>query len=782
MSNRWIIIAIRDRIRRQKACEQALYRRIQYRSDRMKSAPAKLVSVAISLLLLSQANAAQDIQMGDKRFRIHRMTSVPQIDGELDQNEWADATKVADLHEVQPVEFSAPSERTDWYVAYDNRFLYIAAHAYDDDPGAIVAQTLRQGGRLNSDDFLRVIIDAFNNKRSGYSFTLNPNSVRAEAIYATPTRPSDDWDGIWRGAARVVDDGWVMEMAIPFNTLTFDPENDTWGINFQRRIARRNETIAWQSRNGAVNPTVSGEAYGFTDLSQGIGLDVIPSASTVHTEDRELGTSDTDFNPSVDINYKLTPSINALLTFNTDFAATEVDSRQLGLQRFSLFFPEKRGFFLTDFDIFQFGGVPLGGGGGGGNNRTAGTRSGTNGLAFFSRRIGLTSDNLPVDIVAGSKVSGRVGNLDFGTLYIRQDEYVNDDLTQIDQSDLFVTRVSSGVLAESSVGAIFTHGDPRANESSSLYGADFLYRNTRFGTNRSIQGNFWIQKSDNEGIDGNDLAWSAVLGFPARLGFEGGLQIHEVEENFDPAMGFANRTGVRLYGAEFGHRMVRSGNPFIQEISHGLEVTRWEFLDTGNIQSQEIQADFFSMRSRVGDFGRMDVSFQTEGLLDGEQPLDDLGIIIPAGEYSFERVGSFIRTANVRKWNFQLRIEDGGFFNGDRFQVRPEIGWTPNEYFNISFEYDYNKFDFPGVSAITRQMTLESEISFNSHWSLVTLAQYDNISDDIGINARLRYNLSAGQDLWFVLNHNMSRDILVEDRFRSTQSVAAAKIRYTFRY
>ncbi|MGI9204595.1 MAG: carbohydrate binding family 9 domain-containing protein [Woeseiaceae bacterium] len=745
----------------------------------MKTAPTKFVSVAISLLLASQAIAAQDIQMGDKRFQIHRIASAPQIDGDLGESEWADATTVADLHEVQPVEFSAPSERTVWYAAYDDRALYIAAHAYDSDPDAVVAQTLRQGGRLNSDDYLRVIVDAFNNKRSGYSFTLNPNGVRAEAIYATPTRPSDDWDGIWRGAARKVSDGWVMEMAIPFNTLTFDPGNDTWGLNFQRRIARRNETIAWQSRNGTVNPTVSGEAFGFDNLSQGIGLDIIPSASTVYTDDRELGTSDTELNPSVDINYKLTPSINALLTFNTDFAATEVDGRQLGLQRFSLFFPEKRSFFLTDFDIFQFGGVPVGGGFG---NRTTGTRSGTNGLAFFSRRIGLTSDREQVDILAGTKVSGRIGDVDFGTLYILQDEYVTDDNDLVDQSDLFVTRVSSGVLEESSVGAIFTHGDPGTNDSSSLYGADFLYRNTRFGDNRSIQGNFWIQKSDNEGVDGDDLAWSAVLGFPARLGFEGGAQIHQVEENFDPALGFANRTGVRLYGGEFGHRTVREGSPFIQEISHGIEVTRWEYLDTGNIQSQEIQADFFSMRSRAGDFGRIDVSFQTEGLLEGEQPLDDLGIIIPAGEYSFERVGSFIRSADYREWSFEFRIEDGGFFNGDRFQVRPEIEWTPNEHFNISFRYDHNKYDFPGVSAITRQMTLESEISFNSQLSLVTLAQYDNISDDIGINARLRYNLSAGQDIWFVINHNMSRDVSVDDRFHSTQSVAAAKIRYTFRY
>jgi hypothetical protein len=742
----------------------------------------KIILFLIALLMLASVSFGQSIETNSKSIEIVRLTGAPDIDGVIGESEWSSATTVVDLHEVEPVEFSAPSERTVWYIAYDETALYVAAYAYDSEPDAIVAQTLREGGHLGSDDSLGIIVDAFNNKRSGYEFTLNANGVREDAIYATATRSSKDWDGIWSGAAKRVGDGWTMEMAIPFNTLTFNPSNETWGINFKRRIARRAENIAWQSRNGKINPTVSGEATGFKNLSQGIGLDVVPSVSAYYGKDREFGTSDSEWNPSVDLSYKLTPSINALLTLNTDFAATEVDGRQLGLQRFSLFFPEKRSFFLSDFDIFQFGGVPLGGHGGGGQNRTTGTRSGTNGLAFFSRRIGLTSDSAQVDILAGTKISGRVGDVDFGTLYILQDEYVDDAAEQINQSDLLVTRISSGVLEESSVGAIFTHGDPGSNSDSSLYGTDFLYRNTRFGTNRSVEGNFWIQKSDNEGINDDDLAWSAVVGFPSREGFEGGLQIHEVEENFDPAMGFANRTGVRLYGGEFGHKVIRSGNPFIQEISHGLEFTRWEFLDTGRIQTQEIKADFFSSRSRAGDFARIDISYETEGLLAGEQPLNSLGITIPAGEYSFRRIGSYIRTAQHRKWDFQLRIEDGEFFNGDRFEIRPEFGWTPNGHFKLSFRYAYNKFDFPGVSAISRQFTLESEISFNSKLSLVTLAQFDNISDSIGINARFRYNLTAGQDIWFVLNHNMMRDLSIDDRFRSTQSVAAAKIRYTFRY
>ena len=745
----------------------------------LKTVSSSAMAAAAALLLAANAYA-QESAMDAKRFRINRITVAPQIDGQISDEEWQGAARISDLHQVEPVEFTTPSERTVFYFAFDDKTLFVAAHAYDSEPESVSANVLRQGGNLFPDDRITVMIDPFNNKRSGYSFTLNPNGVREDAIYATATRPSDEWDGIWRGAAIRVDDGWTMEMAIPFNTVTFDPNNDTWGVSFWRRIARRAERMAWQSRNGGTNPTVAGEMYGFEDINQGLGLDVVPSASSVYSNDRDLDVTDTEFNPSLDISYKLTPSINGLVTFNTDFAATEVDGRQLDLSRFSLFFPEKRSFFLTDFDIFQFGGVPTGRGFG---NRVLGLRSGSNGLAFFSRRIGLTSDREPVDILAGAKVSGRVGDVDFGTLYILQDEYVNSDDELIESSDLFVSRVSTGVLAESSLGAIFTYGDPRSNDNSTLIGTDFQYRNTRIGRNRSAEGRFWLQQSDNDGLDGDDTAFSATFGLPSRLGWEGGLQYQRVEDNFRPALGFANRTGVDLVGGELGYRRIRGGDVFFREVSHGLEFARWEYLEDGFVQSQEVQADLFSLRSRAGDFFRIDVKAQKEGLLPGEQPLDSIGITMPDGEFSFSRWGAFIRTASHRPFSLQLRVEDGGYFDGDRMRISPELEWRPNEHFFLKLAYDYNKYEFPGdQDAITRQITLENILAFNSKMSLVTLVQFDNVSDDIGINSRFRYNLSAGQDIWFVVNHNMERDVAVDDRFRSTESVAVAKIRYTFRY
>ena len=166
--------------------------------------------IAGALLFLASHAIAQETSMEEKRFRVNRIATAPLIDGRIGDSEWAGAARVSDLHEVEPVEFTSPSERTVWYFAYDDKALYVAAHAYDSEPDEIVARTLRQGGNLGSDDTLSILIDPFNNKRSGYSFTLNPNGVRAEAIYATATRPSDEWDGIWRGAATTVDDGWTI--------------------------------------------------------------------------------------------------------------------------------------------------------------------------------------------------------------------------------------------------------------------------------------------------------------------------------------------------------------------------------------------------------------------------------------------------------------------------------------------------------------------------------------------------------------------------------------------
>ena len=374
----------------------------------------------------------------------------------------------------------------------------IAAKLWNEQPEEVTAQILRQGSNIEVDDYFGVILDPFHDRRSGYLFQVNPNGVRADAIYENTTQTQANWEGIWEAGASVVEDGWVVEMAIPFKTLSFDPSKEAWGINFTRRLARNNETIGWLSRTQAQNPGVAGVANGFYGLEQGRGLDIVPSVSAGASRDFAINRTDNNSEPSLDIFYKFTPAVTGVLTLNTDFSATEVDDRQVNLTRFSLFFPEKRDFFLQDADIFEFGGIE------GGNNLRIATQ---NGRPFFSRNIGLSASREPVEPDVGAKLTGRVGDWNFGVLSVQQDEFED-----VDATNLFVGRAVRNVLEESRVGFIMTDGDPQSNGDNSLAGFDFRYLNStgfdfrylnsRLPGGRTLDGDAWYQRSHTPGPEG----------------------------------------------------------------------------------------------------------------------------------------------------------------------------------------------------------------------------------------------------------------------------------------
>ena len=299
-----------------------------------------------------------------KRVEIARTELEPEIDGVLDDPMWRTATVISDMHQVMPVDHGEPSERSEFYLAYNERFIYIGARLYDDDPSGISARQLMQGGGMGFDDAFEFILDTFNTGRTGYQFQVNPNGIRREGVYENPNSINNDWTGIWLVESRVDDQGWTAEVAIPFNTLNFDPNMTEWGFTVSRKIARKNEEIAWSSFNRNTSPSTAGLIYGIRDIRQGVGLDVIPSIAMADNKDYIAGTNKKRIDPSLNVFYKITPNLTGAVTFNTDFSATEADNRQVNLSRFSLFFPEKRDFFLQDVDIFSFGGRSGGGRGG----------------------------------------------------------------------------------------------------------------------------------------------------------------------------------------------------------------------------------------------------------------------------------------------------------------------------------------------------------------------------------------------------------------------------------
>ena len=221
--------------------------------------------------------------------------------------------------------------------------------------------------------------------------------------------------------------------------------------------------------------------------------------------------------------------MTAVLTVNTDFSATEVDDRQINLTRFSLFFPEKRDFFLQDADIFRFGNLRR------------------NGIPFHSRRIGLSGEGQPIDVIAGAKLTGRAGPWNVGLLDVLQDDFVLEDGTIVSQSNLFVGRVARNILGESSIGAIVTSGNPIRDSDNTLVGTDFRYRNTHLLEGKTVEGELWYQKSDTEGLSGEDAAWGVGIGVNNADGFWGDIRVRVFEANFNPALGFINRAGIREY-------------------------------------------------------------------------------------------------------------------------------------------------------------------------------------------------------------------------------------------
>ncbi len=718
-------------------------------------------------LLIARDGPAQPADAARKTIAIARLESRPVIDGRLDEEVWSRATVVEDFHQVEPTEFAEPSEPMRVHVFYDRDALYIGAELIDSEPDRVTANLLRQGSDIRDEDEFVVILDPFNDRRSGYRFETNPNGLRNDGIYANGTTVQWDWDGIWEAAAVRTPRGWAAEIAIPFKTLSFDPANDTWGINFSRAITRKGERIGWVSRDRNQNASITGLAVGMSGMEQGRGLDVVPSLTLRDTRRYGPAGGGSEVEPSLDLFYKITPALNASLTLNTDFSATEVDDRQVNLTRFGLFFPEKRDFFLKDADIFEFGRLTAT------DDMPFDEPTLHNGRPFFSRRIGLSPAGEPVDLAFGGKLSGRIGRFELGALAVRQDEYLT-----VGEQDLFVGRVAMNVLEESSIGLIATSGDPRSNADNSVVGADFRYRNTRLRGGRQLQAEAWYQQSDTAGLAGDDSAFGVRARLPNNTGWRGGIGVKQLGESFYPALGFVNRVGVRDTTLEIGHTYRPAHSPIVSVFA-GVDAQRIELIDGGALQSESVTARLVELENRSGD--RLEASFQrVEEVLFEDFEISP-GVIVPTGAYSFTRRKASLETSAHRKLSGELSFEDGGFLGGDRRDVGIALSWKPSRHFQASIEYEVNEVDLPQGEFVARLGRLGLDVVFSSTLSWVNLIQYDNFSETVGINSRLHWIPRAGQEAFVVLNHNLE-DLDRNDSFHSSAADLSMKLNYTFRF
>lgn len=690
---------------------------------------------------------------GPPSMQAVRTSTVPLIDGVPDDSAWNDAAVIDGFTQVAPQQGAAPTEHTEVRVLHDDDNLYIAVRCLDSEPERIVARDLaRDGGFIDSDDFVTIILDPFGEKRGGYFFQVNPVGAKRDGLL-DPFRGSDrlEWDGIWHAKARRDDHGWTAEFAIPFKTLSFRP-GVAWGFNFERVIRKRQETVRWASPRQDVHirrVDQAGRLENLQGMKQGLGLTLKPYVSTkVDLEDGGVRIK-----PGADLYFRVTHSVTAAVTVNTDFAETEVDERQVNLTRFPLFFPEKREFFLQDTDIFSFGGIQQ------------------SPLPFFSRRIGIVGGE-EKEILAGVKVTGRERGVSFGVLDVQM--YDDDDLGS---KNLAVGRASAHLFDQSNVGVIFTAGDPGTPGDNALAGADLNLRSNALPDGKTVEAHAWIMgtatDAEGSGDDPDDTAFGGRVAYP-NDDWSLSLFAAHIGAGFNPALGFVERTGVREYDGRFRRRWRTTG--YFRRIDLAANPSLFTELG-GELQTLEVEAPEVEVENRNGDeYGAAYV--YTRDVLTDDFEITD-GVVIPEDDYDFGRGRAWFDSSASRALAWSFVFEGGGYYGGRREDYVPAIAWRPSSQFFASAEYEINDIHLPDGDFIVRTARLRANVLFTPEISWNNTIQWDNESDRLGVNSRFRWEIEPGTDLFVVLNHGFAVE---DDTFESEESEFTIKFGMTLRF
>ncbi len=691
------------------------------------------------------------------RVKAVRLTGpAPAIDGFVDDAVWAEADVISDFYQVEPM-IAAPSQETRAYILYDERTLYIGLYMYDDEPDRIRRSLMERDPPIQDDDAVRILIDPFGTFRDAFFFAVNPNGARNDALIENSDNFRDEWDTIWRAKARVVEDGWTAEFAIPFQSIAFDPNLEEWNLQIVRTIRRDNEEIRWSNVNrarGRIDMTNPGRLAGVEDVSSGLGLEGQLFVTGSAARDHELQDTDLELEPSANFFYKITPSLTGSLTFNTDFSDAPLDSRQVNTGRFSLFFPETRDFFLQDAASFEFGGGLF--------------SSETNGLPFFSRRIGIV-DGAPVDVTAAAKISGKAGPFNIGAISARTG--ARDDL---DGQTLSTVRVAANVLSESKVGLIATHGDPTGETDNTVAGADFQYRNSTLIGNGQLNADFVFLRSFTDGEEGSY--------FGTRINYDGdywdfNARALQIDEDYAPRLGFANRTGIRRYRG-WTRKTWRPSGSIIRQFS--ARANAEVITDLDDEQLDRFLGGVFEVETNAGD----EAGFEIEnGFLDIREPFDLAGEVpIPVGEYRFNEYEVYAEMTEARPFSLAAGVEWGGAFDGDFVSVSSGVTLRPNRFFRLEGEYEFTKFDLPLGEIGIHIATIENTIAFTPDMTLKTEIQYDNVSESLSVFSRFRWEPRPEREIFLSLAHGAL--IEREDFPRSYRSQAtgfSVRLGHTFR-
>ena len=690
----------------------------------------------------------------------------PRVDGTLDEAVWRDAQVIDTFVQQEPNEGQPASDRTEVRVLYDRSRLYIGVHAFSALPPS-ATEMRRDADRLFDEDYFQLVIDTFHDSRNGYMFLTTPLGAKLEQqIFdegegggrGTTSNVNRNWDGVWDAAARVVEDGWTAELEIPFSTVRFVPSDDqVWGINFERHIRRKNETVLWSPIPKAYSLTrvsLAGELRGLRGISRGLDLRFKPfivagghHAETSPTTRSTDGVHDLGF----DARYGVTAGLNLDVTYNTDFAQVEVDEQQVNLTRFGLFYPEKRDFFLENANFFTMG------------TGASFTSAQVQTDLFFSRRIGLSDAGTPIPILGGARLAGKSGNNAIGVVDIQTEPAFGKP-----GDNFFVGRYSRDILKRSRIGALLVNKESLGGSShfNRTMGAD-----ANFNLSSNVQINSYIAKTSTPGRDGKDMAYYGRIAY-RDPSWNVWLNYLDVQDNFNAEAGFVQRTGVRTWKGYF--------SPTPRPKGGAVRIYEPMYVFT-NITDQHNRLVGQTHHAMLGTTFRDDSSATViyQRVLDVlDQPFRIRPTVtIPNGEYWMNELTMSYSTSPGRRLYQRISVAPNQFYDGDRLQITATGGLRVSSQFSTEVQYNRNDVSMPWGDFLVNLTTVRFDYTFTPRMTIRSLTQHNSSTHEISNNIRFNFIYKPGSDIYIVYS-DLAQTGLPADVFGKKDRQLVVKMTY----
>ncbi len=655
------------------------------------------------------------------------------LDGRLDEPAWQTAPRVANFTQRELNEGQPATERTEVAILYDAQHLYIGAYCYDRQPEGLIAQKMKRDFDFDTEDNFEVVLDTYHDHRNGYLFVTNPNGARADAlIIDNGARVNEDWDGVWDVAVSVTDAGWFAEIALPFSTLKFPAADlQVWGVNFERNIRRKREQVLWQgwSRDSELEQVSrAGTLIGLKGLGRVRLMELKPFASG-GIEQPRFEPQRTRSKVGGDLNYLITPTLKLNVTVNTDFAQVESDREQVNLTRFSLFFPEKREFFLEGQNFFAFS-------------------MGRNLRPFYTRRIGISPERTEIPIVGGVRLLGKMGRTTLGVMSLqtaKEHAFPTTNYT--------VVRWKQDVLAQSSFGVIGI-GKKAPGRWNATYGADFLYSTSSlFGDKNFTVSGAVVQSYTSDAGEKTGSAHRIRFSYP-----NDSVEINAAWEraggSFNPEVGFLRRINYQQLASELVLKPRPRFLPWVRQMEFKLFDVNYFFADdTHDLTTFFSEFSPLNLRTKSGEAMEFNIQRRAEKLTEDFEIQDD--VVVPPGEYWFTRYELQLETFDGRPLFGSFEVNLGDFYNGRRSEWSGRLGWRLSKHLSLSGDYTRNVVSLPAGRFVVDELGGRLEFALSPKLFGSLFGQWNNEDHEIRLNIRLNWIPLPGTDFFFVVNQSV---------------------------